>query len=214
MQVGTGGSARSANQTNDLALFHCLSLTHERFAEMTVHGDQALAVIQKNSLAVVVQVIDERHLSSRWCANFGTGGCGNVQTAVRIARLAIEESAMTKQAAHPALKGLQEAVLWRLSVGERQVQGALPTALSPDTCELVWVWVDHFAVLERDVLLRIGLIVHLEAMRADLLTDFVSDFSHSQWLAERNPHQGFCTAYQHRAVIELRIGGPAGGDQR
>ena len=137
MQVGTGGSAGSANQTNDLALFHCLSLIHERFAEMTVHGDQTLAVIQKNSLAVVIQVIDERHLSGGWCANFGTGGCGDVETAVRIARLAIEESAMTKQAAHPALKGLQKTVLRRLSVRKRQVQGALPTALLPDTCQLV-----------------------------------------------------------------------------
>ena len=63
---------------------------------------------QKNSLAVVIQVIDERHLSGGWCANFGTGGCGDVETAVRIARLAIEESAMTKQAAHPDPQGVAE----------------------------------------------------------------------------------------------------------
>ena len=119
---------------------------------MAVHGDQSLTVIQENGLAVVVQVIHKCHLGIGWCANFGTGRRSDVQAAVGIARLAIKKPAMTKQAAHRAFKGTKKAVLWWRSVRERQIQGALATALSPDTRQLFRIRINHLAVFQRDVL--------------------------------------------------------------
>ena len=83
---------------------------------MAVHGDQPLAVIQKNGLAVVVQIIDKRYVGISGCANFGTGRRSDVQAAVGVSRFAVKKPAMTEQAAYRAFKGAQKAVLRRRSV--------------------------------------------------------------------------------------------------
>jgi hypothetical protein len=78
MQVRTSHSTSGTDQAYNLTLRHSLTLRHQGLAEVTVHGDKTLTMVEKNGFTVVIQIIHQRDFTRRRRANFAAGGSRNI----------------------------------------------------------------------------------------------------------------------------------------
>jgi hypothetical protein len=66
---------------------------------MAVHGDQPLAVVDQHGVAIEEEITGLDHCARRGRLYRGACSGGNVETAVRIARLLVEKTPQSERAA-------------------------------------------------------------------------------------------------------------------
>ena len=92
MQVRPRRAAGRAYFANNVASFHHIALLAVELIHMAVHSDQALPVIDKNTISVEKKVAGQNNFTIRRGNDISTSRRGNIKTTVWSASLFIKES--------------------------------------------------------------------------------------------------------------------------
>ena len=161
MQVGAGDAAGGADGAENVAGFDHLTGLHRDAVHVAVHGDEPLAVVEVDGVAVVVEIAGGDDAAGGGGADRGAGGGGEVDAAVRVARLAVEEAAQAEGAAVAAFHGQGEAG----GDGRGRLEGAVGLAaeleITGDAFLIFRAGIDH-ARRHLEVLLFVFLGAYLE----------------------------------------------------
>src|SRR5688500_17274457 len=166
VQVRAGSAAGRAYPADRLAAFHPRPLAHQNRAQVEVHRDQTVAMVEKDGAAGEELILGEHYSPVRRRSHRGAGRGGVVGSRMRAARLAVEHAAGAEAAAG------REIGEWRL---ERQGEAARRVEtpqlggarlLARDTLQVPRRGIHFRVVLDRHVLDGVG--IGSDAQRAAL----------------------------------------------
>lgn len=92
VQVRAGGAPCHPHRADDRAARYPLAGLDGDTAQVAIHGDESLAMVDEYGVAIEEIIAGGDHRSVRRRAHRRTAGGGDVQAAVRIARLAVEKA--------------------------------------------------------------------------------------------------------------------------
>src|SRR5205807_1820524 len=90
VEMGTSGSSRAAAQSDGLAALHVVALFHFEFGQMQVEGEQALAVIEHDEIALEIERPSEQHRAVIHGRDGSPAGDTEIQAQVGARGLAVE----------------------------------------------------------------------------------------------------------------------------
>src|SRR5690606_24710554 len=162
VQVRAGGAAGGAHLAEHLAARQALADADIHLGQVAEHADQSLAVVDEHRAAVEEVVADQDHLAGGRRAHRCTGRSGEVQAGMRVALLAIEEAAQAERRGQAAFHRSVEMQVARLERTEAPIGFLLLGQLATDARQGLRAGADLLPVLQGDVLLAIGALLHLE----------------------------------------------------
>src|SRR5215469_2567335 len=100
VQVGAGGAARASAQTQFLAAGDFFAFLHSNLRKMHIEGEQALPVVEDNTVSLEVERARQQHRSAVHGHHRGSGGHGVVESLVAALDLAVEGAAGAEHVRH------------------------------------------------------------------------------------------------------------------
>ena len=98
MQVRPTSSPRRSHQSDAIAGTHFLPRLYRDLTQMQIHGEQTVAVVDEDAVAAEEVLLGERHHSGRRRQHRRAAVGAVVLSAVRAARLAVEDASLAEAA--------------------------------------------------------------------------------------------------------------------
>jgi len=144
MQVGARNPARGTHQAQDFAAFDLYALSDLDFAEMAIHRDQALAVIEKYRVAVEVKLAGDSDCAWSGCCDRRARAGGNVQPAMWTSWLIVEDAPVPERAGSDPAYRLDEGANTRcVLLDEVHVGRPHARAFGANALQILFDRVDH-----------------------------------------------------------------------
>src|SRR5712671_668380 len=118
VQVRAGDPAGVADRTDALAARNAGAFRDIDAAQVVVHGDQSLAVVEDHGEPVEEIVADLDHGARSRRGDRRSFRCGDVQAAVGLPRLVVEEAPQSEPAGNAACRGQIESEIRRPRIAE------------------------------------------------------------------------------------------------
>ena len=133
MQVRARGAPCHSGKPDSLAFAYSIAGFHVDPLKVAVHGDQPVAVVDKDRLAVEEIIIDRQHRAMRARLHRCAERDRHIKAGMRCARLFVEETAQAETAGQPSFDRKDKCqvgilrgapVVFQLSVGRELGVGA------------------------------------------------------------------------------------------
>src|SRR5689334_20433784 len=105
MQMRAGHATGGADFADDVTGFDMISRLHVDGAQVAVHRNETLAVIEKKGVAIEEEFPRVDYATIRRCFHRRADRRGDVHASMRIAGFIIEKTAQSERARAPALHG-------------------------------------------------------------------------------------------------------------